>query len=98
MLNLTIRCKLIDDPKLLEQWNYDEPLLELYNDLISTVIPMSKITHHRLRYELCHIHQVSSRWIAMRLTEFVYMSIMARKGTVAGDKEIEKVMSEIMRR
>lgn len=34
----------------------------------------------------------------MRLTEFVYMSIMARKGTVAGDKEIEKVMSEIMRR
>lgn len=95
MLDSTIHGKWITDPKLLRQWNYDEPVLELYNDFMSTVIPLSELSPSRLHYEIGSIMNYTAKYITRMVMD---MLIMARRGTVAGDKKIEKVMSEIMRR
>jgi len=56
-------CKLITDPKLIKQWNHEEPLLELFNGHCSIVLPISKISVGSLEHAFEELNKARVDWV-----------------------------------
>ena len=58
-LNEEIRIKLVADMGELIQKGHKYPVVELYNDVIDTWIPVTELSFNRLQYEIEHVKQVT---------------------------------------
>jgi len=50
--NRDFKIQLVEDKETLKQWNYDEPVVQIYNSVTSFLIPCSRLCFNNLKREI----------------------------------------------
>lgn len=88
-----VEVRLCEDEKLLNQWNYDEPVIEIFNAQRWCCIPISDATDSRLEFEMKEFDRLKNLYYLNLLS--LIIDIMRLK-LCKDEKGVEKILQRIM--
>ena len=62
-LDINVKVKIVTDKEELNRKGHDNPVLVLYNDIISVWIPIKDMSFSRIEYELERIERVTKMYM-----------------------------------